>query len=202
MRRITPILSAFALLLMAVACKRPETASPKTLPTLGVTTTASPSAPAWIDNPSLAGPMSAVGIEGPNPMGDLAFQRTAATANARTVLARDLETRVRSMFQQLGQTSLSVGEKLRSQSGQKVQEDIVRQLTDITLQGTQARQFWTDSHTGNLFVLVVADPAMTQSAARGRLRQGLADLGAGQGDLQEATDRLDAALVGNGKDPR
>lgn len=200
MRRITPILVALAL--VALACKQPEATGPKALPALGVTTTASSSAPAWIDNPSLAGPMSAVGIEGPNPMGDLAFQRTAATANARTVLARNLETRVRAMFEQLGQTSLAVGEKLRSQSGQKVQEDVVRQLTDLTLQGTQARQFWTDPHTGNLFVLVVADPAITQSAARGRLRQGLADLGAGQGDLQEATARLDAALAGSGKDAR
>jgi hypothetical protein len=200
MRRITPIL--IALVVLTMACKRPETPGSKALPALGVTTTASSSAPAWIDNPSLAGPMSAVGIEGPNPMGDLAFQRTAATANARTVLARNLETRVRAMFEQLGQTSLAVGEKLRSQSGQKVQEDVVRQLTDLTLQGTQARQFWTDPHTGNLFVLVVADPAITQSAARGRLRQGLADLGAGQGDLQEATARLDAALAGSGKDAR
>jgi hypothetical protein len=169
---------------------------------LKVTTTPTASAPAWIDNPTLAGPFSAVGIEAPNPMGDLAFQRTAATANARTVFARDFDTRVRALFQQLSQTSLAVGEKLRSASGQKAQEDIVRQLTDTTLHGTQVRQFWTDPGSGTLYVLLVADPVLTQDASRAGIRRGLADLGAGQGDLQEALGRLDIALATPTKESR
>jgi hypothetical protein len=200
MRRIVPFL--LPLVLVAPACKRPDSTSPKPLPPLKVTTTPTPAAPAWIDNPTLAGPFSAVGIEAPNPIGDLAFQRTAATANARTTFARDFETRVRSVFQQLSQTSLAVGEKLRSASGQKAQEDTVRQLTDWTLRGTQARQFWTDPGSGILYVLLVADPALTQDATRAGVRRGLADLGAGQGDLQEAMGRLDTALAAPAKEPR
>lgn len=200
MRRIALFL--LPLVLVVPACRRPESTGPKPLPPLKVTTTPAPSAPGWIDNPTLAGPFSAVGIEAPNPMGDLAFQRTAATANARTVFARDFETRVRSLFQQLSQTSLAIGEKLRSASGQKAQEDIVRQLTDTTLHGTQVRQFWTDPGSGNLYVLLVADPVLTQDATRTGIRRGLADLGAGQGDLQEAMGRLDAALATPQKEQR
>lgn len=200
MRRIAPYL--LPLLLLATACRRPESYGPKPMTPLKVTTTPTASAPAWIDNPTLAGPFSAVGIEAPNPMGDLAFQRTAATANARTVFARDFDTRVRALFQQLSQTSLAVGEKLRSASGQKAQEDIVRQLTDTTLHGTQVRQFWTDPGSGTLYVLLVADPVLTQDATRAGIRRGLADLGAGQGDLQEALGRLDIALATPTKESR
>jgi hypothetical protein len=194
MRRSTFIL--LALVLGTQACRKADTIASRELPAIPVTTTSTASAPAWIDNPE---PFSATGIEAPNPMGDLDFQRTAATAKARTRLARDLETQARSLFQQVAQTSFAVGEKLKSASGQRAQEEIVRQLTDLTLRGTQARRFWTDPKSGMLYVLVVADPALAQSSVRERIRQGLADLGAGQADLQEAVTRLDAALASRDK---
>jgi hypothetical protein len=197
MRRIKLFLPP--LLLVSMACRHPEAVGPKPMPILPVTTTQDATAPSWIDNLE---PFTAVGIEDPNPIGDLAFQRTAAIANGRTTLARDVETRARSLFQQLGQTSLAVGEKLRSVNGQRAQEEIIRQVTDVPLTGTQARRFWTQPGTGRLFVLVVADPVQAQNGVRTMVRQGLADLGAGQGDLQEAQERMETIFNASSKGPR
>jgi hypothetical protein len=134
-------------------------------------------------------------------MGDLSFQRTFAVAHARTTLARDMDLRVRAVLQELGQTSHAVNEKLSSQSGQGVKEDISRQITDATLSGTQARSFYTD-RKGNLWVLVVADPAVAQGTVRSLARKGLAELGLGQADPQEALGRMDEVLDRSQKAPR
>ncbi len=185
MRRIALIL--LPLLIGLLACRRAETTGPKPLPVLPVTS-ASSSAPDWIDNPP---PGSASGVEGPDPMGDLDFQRTVATAKARTRLARDLENQIQGLYHDLAQRSQTLAEKMQSPSGQAVREGLSRHLVDVTLRGTQARRFYTDPRTGMLWVLVVADPAAAQATARESLRQRLAELDLGQEALQEAEGRMD-----------
>lgn len=183
-----------ALTLLLAACKRPS-ATPKEMAPVPTTTTQSSSAPAWIDNPRVAGPLAAVGIEGPNPLKDLAFQRTMATAAGRATLARDLESRLRTMVERLVQTSQVVAARQGQATAQKAQEEVVRQLTDTTLRGAQARQFWTDPATGNLFVLVVMDPALAAASTKESLRHELQSLGLGQAELQAALSRMDSALA-------
>ena len=186
MRRIALIL--LALVVGLLACKRPDSNDPKPLLVLPVTSVAASSAPEWIDN---VPPNCAVGSSSPNGMGDVDFQRTVATARARTRMARDLDARMQALYHDLTQESQVLAEKLQSPTAQEVKENITRQLTDITLRGTQARRFWTDPRTGTLWVLVVSDPALLQAGVRESLRQSLVELGLGQGALQEAEGRMD-----------
>ena len=196
MRRIALIL--LPLVVGLLACKRPETNDSKPIPVLPVTSVAASTAPEWIDN---VPPYCAVGSSGPNGMGDVDFQRTVATARARTRMARDLDARMQALYHDLIQDSQVLAEKLQSPSVQGVKENISRQLTDITLRGTQARRFWTDPRTGTLWVLVVSDPTLLQAGARESFRQSLVELGLGQGALQEAEGRMDE-LFDKRKAPR
>ena len=199
MRRIALIL--LPLVVGLLACKRPETTGSKPLPILANTSAGAsgdPAAPSWIGDPP---PFSVLGSEAPNPMGDLSFQRTFAIAHARTALARDMDLRVRAMLQELGQSSLAVGEKLRNTGGQVAKEDTSRQLTDTVLSGTRAQKFHT-SPDGTLWVLVVIDPEAAKDSLRTRVRKELVDLGLGQNDLQDAVARMDAAIDAPRKTPR
>ena len=201
MRRIALIL--LPLVVGLLACKRPETNDPKhipipILPNTSAGVASDPAAPTWIDNPP---PFSAVGQEAPNSMGDISFQRSFAIAHARNDLARDMELRTKTMLQELGQASLAVSEKLKNPSGQVVKESTSRQFTDVTLGGTRAQSFYTD-RKGNLWVLVVADPAAVRDTLRARVRKELVDLGLGQADLQDAVARMEATMDASQKAPR
>ena len=199
MRRIALVL--LPLIAGLVACRRPENTAQKPLPVLPNTSpgvASDPTAPNWIDNPP---PNSAVGTEGPNPMGDISFQRTIASANARVALARELDMQAKAVFQQLSQISHAVSEKLDSPNGQGAKEDISRLLTDTNLSGTRASHFYTD-RKGMLWVLVEADPELFQSTLRTRTRRKLESLGLAQADLQEALKRMDGILDASRKAPQ
>ena len=196
MRRIALIL--LPLVVGLLGCKRPEVNDPNPRPVLPVTSVAASSPPEWIDN---VPPNSDLGSSSPNGMGDVDFQRTVATARARTRMARDLDAHMQALYHDLVQESQVLAEKLQSSTAQEVKENISRQLTDITLRGTQARRFWTDPRTGTIWVLVVSDPTLLQASVRESFRQGLMELGLGQGALQEAEGRMDE-LFGRKKAPR
>jgi hypothetical protein len=175
-----------------VACGPKQ--GPATAP---VTSTQTKGAPSWIDNEEIPDGLAAVGIAQANPMNDKAMQRTVAVADARTKLAGKLKVRVQNMFSQLNQqvTSASADGKakpIKSDVMNRVIENVTRQLVDQELSGTTTRSFYRDPADGNLYVFVVMNKDTIASVAQAQIRKEIAQ---GEVDLNQALDKLDAAIA-------
>ena len=168
--------------------------NPNTVP---VTTTSSRNAPSWIDNEEIPDGLAAVGIAQPNPMRDKSLQRTVAIADARTKLAGKLKVRVQNMFSQLNQqvttaTADTSKKPIKTDVMNRVVENVTRQLVDQELAGTSTRALWTDPADGNLYVFVVMNKDTIASVAQAQIRKEIAQ---GEVDLNQALDKLDAAIA-------
>jgi len=197
--RLNPLLPACAALLLLVGCG--EKKKPQAVP---VTTTQTKGAPAWIDHEDIPDGLGAVGIAGPNLLGDKQMQRTEAQANGRSALAAKLRVRVQGMFSQLIQrmnTAATTEKKpVKAEVMQRVQENVARQTVDETLSGSVPREFWTDPADGSLYVFMVMSRETVdrtlESIAKAQLRQ---EISQGERSLEDALDKLDAAIAASSK---
>ncbi|MFM8313880.1 MAG: hypothetical protein ACKOA8_06310 [Deltaproteobacteria bacterium] len=166
--------------------------SPQTIKPIDITTTSKKTqsdAPSWIDNPP--GVLSAIGIEGRNPLGDIMYQREMAINAARVQLGRTFKLHVKGLIERTMNDSRmasnnntntsSLNAKIGSSSSVldgamvSIRKMVDETIVDTDLSGAAARQFWTDKETGTLYVLVQIDEegafAKIQAAARAALEK-------------------------------
>ncbi len=193
--RLWPTLTLGILLLAGLACGSPRVASGYA----AGSGTAS-QAPAWVDHEEIPDGLAAVGIAQPNPMGDKAFQRTTAVADARAKLAGKLKVRVQSMFTQLNQQvttdAAGAGEKpIRQDVMNRVINNVTRQLVDQELVGASTRATWTDPSDGSLYLFLVMGRdnvnAALASTAKVEIRK---EIARGETTLQPALPKVDKAV--------
>jgi len=107
-------------------------------------------APGWVCMPEYKGSIVAVGIAKPNVAEDLSMQRAEAMADARDVLARQIETKVKNMFKKYVSTT-GAG---KAQTYEKATQNVSKQIAHQTLRGSKQLSFWQHPKTGELFLLV------------------------------------------------
>ncbi|RMD46810.1 MAG: hypothetical protein D6834_01890 [Aquificota bacterium] len=117
-------------------------------------------APKWVLNPQMEGGLSAVGSAKIGRAG-MQFARTEALANARDELARQLQVKVKNMVKNFTQ-QIGVGDE---QTVDKVSVQVSKQVTSTVLQGSRQKDMWI-SPSGELYVLVVLDPASVKEAVK------------------------------------
>ncbi len=87
---------------------------------------------------------------------NVALARTTAQGRGRTEIARSLQLKVESMLKDY-QASTTGGEYFgKHASDEQHIEDVSRQITDLTLNGTRQEKNWI-SDTGTLYVLMSLD---------------------------------------------
>lgn len=167
--------------ILTIGCDSPQTIKP--IDVIGTSKQTESGGPSWTTKPP--GVLSAVGIEGPNPLDDIMFQREMAINAARVQLARTFKVQVKGLIERSINNSRmasnnntdtsSLNAKLGSSS--LVLDGVmasIRKMVDETivntdLSGAAAREFWTDKN-GRVFVLVQIDEegaiAKIQAAAR------------------------------------
>ena len=117
-------------------------------------------APRWVLNPEMEGGLAAVGSAKIGKAG-IQFARTEALANARDELARQLQVKVKNMVKNFTQ-QIGVGDE---QTVDKVSVQVSKQVTSTVLQGSKQKDMWI-SPSGELYVLVVLDPAAVKQAVK------------------------------------
>jgi hypothetical protein len=117
-------------------------------------------APKWVLNPEVEGGLSAVGSAKIGPAG-IQFARTEALANARDELARMLSIKVKNMIKNFTQTT-GIGDQT---TVDKVSAQVSKQVASQVLNGSKQKDMWI-SPSGELYVLVVLDPAAVKEAVR------------------------------------
>lgn len=117
-------------------------------------------APRWVLNPEMEGGLAAVGSAKIGKAG-IQFARTEAMANARDELARMLSVKVKNMVKNFTQ-QIGVGDE---QTVDKVSAQVSKQVTSQVLNGSRQKDMWI-SPSGELYVLVVLDPASVQEAVK------------------------------------
>ena len=117
-------------------------------------------APKWVLNPEMEGGLAAVGSAKIGAAG-IQFARTEALANARDELARMLSVKVKNMVKNFTQ-QIGVGD---DQTVDKVSVQVSKQVTAQVLNGSRQKDMWI-SPSGELYVLVVLDPASVQEAVK------------------------------------
>ncbi len=87
---------------------------------------------------------------------NVSLARTTAQGRGRTEIARSLQLQVESMLKDY-QATTTGGEYFgRNASDEQHSEDVSRQITDMTLNGTRQDENWISS-TGTLYVLMSLD---------------------------------------------
>ncbi len=194
MRVLFSILT-LTLVLGGIACKKAETTPQKQFqqeqaqmdPTImKPTTTKNPGQPEWVDNADRAGRLSAVGTARANALGDVSLQRTQATNRALAALAAKLQANVESLYAEASSTSESATGKKPSAAASQETMSVIRNLVSVKIKGAKIPSFWTDSQTGQLFVLAM----LNDDASFDILKTALKD----QPLLQEGLKKLDAEL--------
>ncbi len=117
-------------------------------------------APKWVLSPEMEGGLAAVGSAKIGKAG-IQFARTEALANARDELARILTVKVKNMVKNFTQ-QIGVGDE---QTVDKVSAQVSKQVTSTVLQGSRQKDMWI-SPSGELYVLVVLDPASVKEAVK------------------------------------
>ena len=117
-------------------------------------------APRWVLNPEMEGGLAAVGSAKIGKAG-IQFARTEAMANARDELARMLSVKVKNMVKNFTQ-QIGVGDE---QTVDKVSAQVSKQVTSQVLNGSRQKDMWI-SPSGELYVLVVLDPASVKQAVK------------------------------------
>lgn len=97
---------------------------------------------------------------------NVALARTTAQGRGRTEIARSMQLQVESMLKDY-QASTTGGEFFgKAASDEQHIEDVSRQITDITLNGTRQEKNWI-SETGTLYVLMSLDVESFREAVNG-----------------------------------
>lgn len=120
-------------------------------------------APEWVLTGHEKGSFSAVGSARIGKSG-IQFAKTAAMAQARNELARQLSVRVHSLVNAVSrQTGLGEGRVADHMAGQ-----VTRQVADETLNGSRQKNIWI-SPGSDLYVLVVMDKEAVKGSVRNRV---------------------------------
>jgi hypothetical protein len=150
---------AIALSLGAVACggNNPPPAAPA--PSGNAAVDDFNSAPAWVRQSCKSywgdqgkGRVCAVGSMGGS--NNLGLLRSGAAGRARTEIARSLQTKVASLLKDY-QRTVTGGENFgKAASDEQLVQDTSKQLTDMTLSGTEQVDSWIGPKSGVMYVLV------------------------------------------------
>jgi hypothetical protein len=198
------LLIAATLLFCLCACNKPQVASaPQSpaavvesfkLPVMPVTTTSTPGAPAWIDNPTMLesrlGGIAAIGISPRSVLNDAYFQRSEAHARGTNMMAKEINNRLRSSYSSVIKASTSASAMGNFQTAEALREDTLQQLVDMELVGVRTLYNWTDPQTGTLYTLL----HLSANDFKGIYNQFSAKFGVKSG-LDEAVAKLNTTLA-------
>lgn len=148
-------------------------------------------APEWYCDPNIEGGVAAVGEARANPANDKNMQRTQAMANARTGIARQLETKVQAMLTDWSRTT-GAGD---AQTYEANFEDVSRQLAQQTLTNTRQLKRWV-APDGTLVLLVGMNPDEVKAELKDNIKTSMGNKEAlwQQFQSQQALEGLDAQL--------
>ena len=122
-------------------------------------------APGWIcDEPVDGVEVSAVGVAAKSAAGH-SFMKNMAATDARVQLAQSMTVHVQNMVKQFAETTGAAD----SETVDKVNTSVTKQITDETLVGTKILKTRT-SPNGALYVLVGMDAALAATATENALR--------------------------------
>jgi hypothetical protein len=180
MKKTCSILLIFTMIFMAVACA----SKPATSTTTGPTTT-----PEWLND---FPPEDAIWGIGLAKQSSASMSMTTAEARARVAIARQLSTKVQSMFTDYNLDAGNVG----SQASTSLQEDVSRQITNIDVTGARPIKRW-QAPDGTWWFLVEMKKADARSQVASILRNEEAAFA--QFKAQQALQLMDAQLAKNEK---
>ncbi len=150
------------------------------------------SAPGWIcDQPVDGIVVSAVGTADKSAAGH-SFMRNMAATDARVQLAQRMKVQVQNMVKQYAEATGAAS----TETVDKVNTSVTRQITDQTLVGTKIFETRT-SPNGTLYVLLGMDAGATAAAAENALRTSMNNDRAlwQQFKAQKGQDELAAAIA-------
>jgi hypothetical protein len=151
------------------------------------------SAPGWIcDEPVPGIEVSAVGSAEKSAAGQ-SFMKNMAATDARVQLAQRMRVQVQNMVKQYVETTGAAS----SETVDKVNTSVTKQITDQTLQGTKIFKTRT-SPNGMLYVLLGMDANATAAAAQDAIKTSMNNDRAlwQQFKAQKGQDELAAAIAG------
>lgn len=167
------LIASALLILVSLACSKPQvTPAPPPqpqpvvesfrLPVMPVTTTQTPGAPYWIDNPTMLerhlGGIAAIGISPKSVLGDAYFQRSEAHARGTNMMAKEINNRIRSSYTGTIKSTTTGSVAGTFNSAESLREDTLQQLVDMELVGVRTLYHWTDPQTGTLYTLLHLNP--------------------------------------------
>jgi len=148
--------------------------------------------PAWVDTPNMEGGLTATGIG--RSHGGKGKAREKAVNSARTELARILRTKVQAMTDRFFQETEDMMQPDHS-TAIDFTRDVSRQLTDATLRGSRAMQYWSDCTTSEEYALVGLDAAAVIAEAKKAARaQAEAKALFIENKANEAIEKMDEAI--------
>jgi len=125
----------------------------------------STAAPGWVcDEPVEGVEVSAVGVAEKSAAGH-SFMKNMAATDARVQLAQSMKVHVQNMVKQYAETTGAAD----SETVDKVNTSVTKQITDETLVGTKIFKTRT-SPNGTLYVLLGMDPSVAATATENALK--------------------------------
>ncbi len=113
-------------------------------------------APEWVVNGGAGNKNKICGVGSAAGSRNVAIMREAAMGRGRTAIARSLQVTVKSMLKDY-QATTTGGEQFGTAANDEQHiEDVSKQITDMTLSGTQQENTWI-AKTGTYYVLVCLD---------------------------------------------
>lgn len=112
-------------------------------------------APKWVLGSSST-PQQICGVGSAAGSRNVSVMRTSAMGRGRTEIARMLELKVQSMLKDYQSTTTGGEEFGKAANDEQHIVDVAKQITDITLSGTEQKESWI-SDGGTLYVLMCAD---------------------------------------------
>jgi hypothetical protein len=100
---------------------------------------------------------------------NISLARTAAMARGRTEIARSLGVKVRSMLKDYQATTTGGAEFGEAASDEQHVVDVSKQITDISLTGTEIQDTWI-SNSGTYYTLMVLDVEQFEKSVNGMKR--------------------------------
>lgn len=113
-------------------------------------------APEWVINGGAGQKDKICGVGSSAGSRNVALMRTAAMGRGRTSIARSLQVSVKSMLKDYQATTTGGEEFGTAANDEQHVEDVSKQITDMTLSGTQQENTWV-AKTGTYYVLVCLD---------------------------------------------
>ena len=112
-------------------------------------------APKWVLGSSST-PQQICGVGSAAGSRNVSVMRTSAMGRGRTEIARMLELKVQSMLKDYQSTTTGGEEFGTAANDEQHIVDVAKQITDITLSGTEQKESWI-SDSGTLYILMCAD---------------------------------------------